>query len=108
MALHWFRRHKKRLIVPLAVIVIVTFVVLGGPAGGPGGGGYEGGWVKIGDETIGARQLAAYRRALLVITRAQERQPGELAHLYYLIRAKLAERAGIRVSDEQVREAIRI
>jgi hypothetical protein len=107
LALHWFRKHHKRLLLPLAAIVILTFVILGGPAGGPGGSGYEGGWVKIGDETIGARQLASYRRALLVITRAQRRQPGELAHLYYLIRAELAERAGIRVSTEQVREAIR-
>jgi len=105
LALHWFRRYHKRLLIPLAVVVIFTFVVLPNlQSDGRGGGG---GWVRIGDETIGAGQLEAYRSALLVIARARRSPVGRTAHLYYIMRAKLAERAGIEVSASQVREAIR-
>jgi len=103
LALHWFRRHHKRLLLPLAVVVIVGFVILPNLQKQDGGG--KGGWVRIGGETITARQVAAYRQALMMIARAGV--PVEYNELYYISAAKLAERAGVRISAEQARDAIR-
>jgi len=103
LALHWFRRHHKRLLLPLAVVVIVGFVIL--PNLQRQGGGGKGGWVRIGGETITAGQVAAYRQAVMVIARAGV--PVEYNELYYISAAKLSERAGVRISAEQTRDAIR-
>jgi len=90
---------------PLAVIVIISFVFLWGGGGLSGGGAGEAAWVRIGGETITASQLAAYRQALLVI--AQTGLPVRDNERYYLLAAKLAERAGVRISADQARDAIR-
>jgi hypothetical protein len=103
LALHWFRRYHKRLLIPLAFVVIITFVVLPNIQKKDSRGG--GGWVTMGGETITARQLADYRQALGVFHKA--RWPVGDNERYYLRAAKLAEHAGIRVSTEQAREAIR-
>jgi hypothetical protein len=105
LALHWFRRYHKRLLIPLAVVVIFTFVVL--PNLESDGGGSDDRWVSIEGETLGAGQQQAYSNALLVIARARGTPVGLTAHLYYIVRAKLAEKAGIKVPTSQVREAIR-
>jgi len=90
---------------PIAVVIIISFVFLWGGDRRRGAGRGEGGWVRIGGETITAAQVAAYRQALMMIARAGV--PLEYNELYYISAAKLAERAGVRISAEQARDAIR-
>ncbi|MHC4201951.1 MAG: SurA N-terminal domain-containing protein, partial [Planctomycetota bacterium] len=111
MALKWLRRHQKQLLVPLAIVIIPAFVLVGvtGRGGGSGGGRTA---MKIGGETITFDRLWEYHRAYQVIFGARGKRPAEMLQLNSAVsgilqQAKLAEKWGVQVSSAQLQDTIR-
>jgi hypothetical protein len=109
--LKWLRRHQKQLLVPLAIVIIPAFVLVGvtGRGGGSGGGRTA---MKIGGETITFDRLWEYHRAYQVIFGARGKRPAEMLQLNSAVsgilqQAKLAEKWGVQVSSAQLQDTIR-
>ncbi|GAG26785.1 unnamed protein product, partial [marine sediment metagenome] len=106
MALKWLRKHQKQLLVPLAIIIIPAFVLVGVSGRGERGGGGRTAAV-IGGETITFDRLGEYHRAYQVLTGTRGGRVNDNEVFGILQRAKLAEKAGVRVSSAQLRDTIR-
>ena len=107
MALKWLRRHQKRVLIPLTVVLIFTFVFLWGGSGRGRGRRGAGPVALLGGQPVTGVEHAEYLRLLLSLRSSINVSTGEFAPFHYLSRAIAAERAGVAVSRRQLRDVVR-
>lgn len=108
MALGWLRRKQKQILIPLTVVVIASFVLFMGGGKVSLFGARGGGVVAIVDgRKITRMEQARLRRQLILLGGAYGLPGRDPRDVYrHLIRARAAERAGVVVSSDELRDEI--